>query len=329
MRPLIALLALCVTPLAALSSDVTRPDGKEKRSTFDASLEFTAAYRGFQQADQMLREGRTEEAIEAFGNVLKRLEIVKAQAPDWEPLIVEHRLTRTRDKLRSLLQPELDVKRGGTSLPSNASTPVSNGASSAPSSAAKADSFQDSPPAAVEPSKAPLHKDIEIHAHENAMSAVTQRGKVANMRVFTRLDDDGKTVSIFKRANTLPVGGATISRSDVGQLVAHLNKFLEWEQTAARERLDNIRKPIGEVGIYSVAFEKKETETPFGSVIEGKGLCELWRRDRPTSEGFMLERLDAVYLVSMLDNLDQVEKAVEAKESNMRTMQDKADKLLQ
>jgi hypothetical protein len=68
----------------------------------DAAREFFAAYRDFQQADKMLNEGRKKEAKEGLAKVLERLEQIKAQDPDWQPMVVDFRLKRTRKHLDAL-----------------------------------------------------------------------------------------------------------------------------------------------------------------------------------------------------------------------------------
>ena len=68
----------------------------------DAAPQFFAAYRDFQKSETMLREGRKKEAKKMFTNVLEQLEQIKAQAPDWQPMVVDFRLKRIRDHLSSL-----------------------------------------------------------------------------------------------------------------------------------------------------------------------------------------------------------------------------------
>lgn len=68
----------------------------------DAAPQFFAAYRDFQKAEEMLREGQKNEAKKMFNNVLEQLEQIKAQAPDWQPMVVDFRLKRTRNHLHSL-----------------------------------------------------------------------------------------------------------------------------------------------------------------------------------------------------------------------------------
>ena len=89
-------------PTGGLSGETGGQSGAPLKETLDAKLKLSAAYEDFQYAEAMLREGRRKEAKEAFGRVLRQLDQIKAQAPNWEPRMVDFRLKRTREYLDSL-----------------------------------------------------------------------------------------------------------------------------------------------------------------------------------------------------------------------------------
>ena len=80
-------------------SDVAKDDE-------DGAAKFFSAYKDFQKAEALMREGRKKEAKTAFVNVLEQLEQIKAQAPEWQPMVVDFRLERTRKHLDVLSKPE-------------------------------------------------------------------------------------------------------------------------------------------------------------------------------------------------------------------------------
>ena len=81
---------------------VVETESAVKPPAADGAPQFFAAYRDFRKAETMLREGRKKEAKKMFINVLEQLEQIKAQAPGWQPMVVDFRLKRTRDHLHSL-----------------------------------------------------------------------------------------------------------------------------------------------------------------------------------------------------------------------------------
>jgi hypothetical protein len=93
-------------PTGGLSGETGGQSGAPIKETLDAKLKLSAAYEDFQYAEAMLREGRRKEAKEAFGRVLRQLDQIKAQAPNWEPRMIDFRLKRTRQYLDSLTEVE-------------------------------------------------------------------------------------------------------------------------------------------------------------------------------------------------------------------------------
>jgi len=71
-------------------------------ATPDDAAKFFAAYKDFQKGERLVREGRRKEANEKFLGVLEQLEQIKAQSPEWQPMVVDFRLKRTREYLDSL-----------------------------------------------------------------------------------------------------------------------------------------------------------------------------------------------------------------------------------
>ena len=81
-------------------------ESEESRTTSGAASKFFVAYENFQKAEAMQHEGKSNEAKEAFGNVLKQLEEIQAEDPHWQPAVMSYRLKRTRDQLETLSKVE-------------------------------------------------------------------------------------------------------------------------------------------------------------------------------------------------------------------------------
>ena len=62
----------------------------------DPAREYFSAYQEFQRAERLEREGRNADAIAKFRYVATQLSQIKAQAPDWQPLVIDFRLTKTK-----------------------------------------------------------------------------------------------------------------------------------------------------------------------------------------------------------------------------------------
>ncbi len=65
----------------------------------DPAGEFFAAYQEFQRAERLEREGRTRDAVAKFRYVATQLGQIKSQNPDWQPMVVDFRLKKTREAL--------------------------------------------------------------------------------------------------------------------------------------------------------------------------------------------------------------------------------------
>jgi tetratricopeptide (TPR) repeat protein len=65
----------------------------------DPAREYFSAYQEFQRAERLEREGRNGDAISKFRYVATQLEQIKAQAPDWQPLVIDFRLAKTKEAI--------------------------------------------------------------------------------------------------------------------------------------------------------------------------------------------------------------------------------------
>jgi tetratricopeptide (TPR) repeat protein len=65
----------------------------------DPAREYFSAYQEFQRAERLEREGRNADAIAKFRYVATQLSQIKAQAPDWQPLVIDFRLTKTKEAI--------------------------------------------------------------------------------------------------------------------------------------------------------------------------------------------------------------------------------------
>jgi len=68
----------------------------------DASDLFLSAYQNFQTADKLVGEGNLREALDKYEAVEKVLLEISRAAPDWQPLVVEYRLKKTRENIARL-----------------------------------------------------------------------------------------------------------------------------------------------------------------------------------------------------------------------------------
>ena len=126
----------------------------------DPAREYFSAYQEFQRAERLEREGRNGDAIAKFRYVATQLEQIKAQAPDWQPLVIDFRLSKTKEAIVRLegsldnptLGPPPDLAMSGESdevLPPV--RPAGNAGLTAPSisiSPAQDDAPADVPPTA-------------------------------------------------------------------------------------------------------------------------------------------------------------------------------------
>jgi Flp pilus assembly protein TadD len=65
----------------------------------DPSREFFSAYQEYQRAERLEREGRAEDAAAKFRFVATQLGQIRSQSPDWQPLVVEFRLNKTKEAI--------------------------------------------------------------------------------------------------------------------------------------------------------------------------------------------------------------------------------------
>jgi len=65
----------------------------------DPAREYFSAYQEFQRAERLEREGRNEDAIAKFRFVATQLSQIKEQSPDWQPLVIDFRLSKTKEAI--------------------------------------------------------------------------------------------------------------------------------------------------------------------------------------------------------------------------------------
>jgi len=65
----------------------------------DPAREYFSAYQEFQRAERLEREGRTSDAIAKFRYVATQLGQIKSQFPDWQPMVIDFRLGKTKEAI--------------------------------------------------------------------------------------------------------------------------------------------------------------------------------------------------------------------------------------
>lgn len=83
-------------------------DAVEKK-IMDPDAEFFAAYQTCQQAERLTAEGNGEQATEKLRGALRTMEQVRAQYPDWQPMVVDFRMKKIREALAKLPEGGSDV----------------------------------------------------------------------------------------------------------------------------------------------------------------------------------------------------------------------------
>ena len=65
----------------------------------DPAREYFSAYQEFQRAERLEREGRNDDAIAKFRFVATQLSQIKSQSPDWQPMVIDFRLGKTKEAI--------------------------------------------------------------------------------------------------------------------------------------------------------------------------------------------------------------------------------------
>ena len=65
----------------------------------DPAREYFSAYQEFQRAERLEREGRNDDAIAKFRFVATQLSQIKSQSPDWQPMVIDFRLSKTKEAI--------------------------------------------------------------------------------------------------------------------------------------------------------------------------------------------------------------------------------------
>ena len=65
----------------------------------DPAREYFSAYQESQRAERLEREGRTDDAIAKLRFVATQLSQLKSQSPDWQPMVIDFRLGKTKEAI--------------------------------------------------------------------------------------------------------------------------------------------------------------------------------------------------------------------------------------
>ena len=65
----------------------------------DSAREYFSAYQEFQRAERLEREGRNDDAIAKFRFVATQLSQIKSQSPEWQPIVIDFRLGKTKEAI--------------------------------------------------------------------------------------------------------------------------------------------------------------------------------------------------------------------------------------
>jgi Tfp pilus assembly protein PilF len=68
----------------------------------DPAREYFSAYQEYQRAERLEREGRNPDAIAKFRYVATQLSQIKSEYPDWQPMVIDFRLGKTREAILRL-----------------------------------------------------------------------------------------------------------------------------------------------------------------------------------------------------------------------------------
>ncbi len=72
------------------------------RAQDDPAREYFTAYQEYQRAERLEREGRSGDAIAKFRYVATQLGQIKSEFPDWQPMVIDFRLGKTREAILRL-----------------------------------------------------------------------------------------------------------------------------------------------------------------------------------------------------------------------------------
>lgn len=72
------------------------------RAQEDPAREYFTAYQEYQRAERLEREGRSGDAIAKFRYVATQLGQIKSGFPDWQPMVIDFRLGKTREAILRL-----------------------------------------------------------------------------------------------------------------------------------------------------------------------------------------------------------------------------------
>jgi len=121
-----------VRTIAIFAAVLSWPAADRVHAQDDPAREYFSAYQEYQRAERLEREGRSGDAIAKFRYVATQLGQIKSQFPDWQPMVIDFRLGKTKEPILRL-EGSLDTATLGPPPPSPRS-PCSRAACSKPAS---------------------------------------------------------------------------------------------------------------------------------------------------------------------------------------------------
>jgi Tfp pilus assembly protein PilF len=88
--------------IAIFAALLSAPTADRVHAQDDPAREYFSAYQEYQRAERLEREGRSEDAIAKFRYVATQLGQIKSQFPDWQPMVIDFRLGKTKEAILRL-----------------------------------------------------------------------------------------------------------------------------------------------------------------------------------------------------------------------------------
>ena len=247
----------------------------------DPAREYFSAYQEFQRAERLEREGRNGDAIAKFRYVATQLEQIKAQAPDWQPLVIDFRLSKTKEAIVRLegsldnptLGPPPDLAMSGESdevLPPV--RPAGNAGLTAPSisiSPVQDDAPLDVPPPSdAEPADAPSDGGDELQKLRDQLRAEQSRNSELQSKMQQGEADLSAASMELEKTKVLVVDLTTKLRQ-----LEESGGVSDDASAAAKEELEKLTAASKELeGALAAANAEKEELS--GKIAENAKLVE-------------------------------------------------------
>lgn len=91
-----------VRTIAIFAAVLSWPAADRVHAQDDPAREYFSAYQEYQRAERLEREGRSGDAIAKFRYVATQLGQIKSQFPDWQPMVIDFRLGKTKEAILRL-----------------------------------------------------------------------------------------------------------------------------------------------------------------------------------------------------------------------------------